>query len=377
MSRFGNQLKLRHDMKHIVKIAFLWLCAALILTACDRNRHTPEPEPQKEPISFSALSQTPAVKADDGTTPLSEYHEDFGVWGIARHSLYSPYILWETPMIKVEAVHEKDEDGKDLPTSNFVPTSGAYWVQGYTYSFIAIAPYPIGDSAFSDLVATPTPQNTTTPDSFSFTIDMGEKYAPTAEGASPDFDFDLMGASAKSNEVGVASSQSAQNLSFNHLLTKLCVKVRFSGAEGTVTGMRLYNVDTKAQYELSLNNNAFAETPTILTDEMNVELAGNDFEQVTEGTGDAAKDWQVATIHLLPQNISDFQLYLDFKIGEDENEVVTRNFKANISAATANPDYGVNEWYNWNLTISANGIAFDVEVGPWSSAGDPEEFPID
>ena len=367
-------------MKHIVKIAFLWLCVALILTACDRNRHTPEPEPQKEPISFSALSQIPAVKADDGTTPLSEYHEDFGVWGIARHSLYSQYILWETsaqtPMIKVEAVHEKDADDKDLPTSNFVPTSGAYWVQGYTYSFIAIAPYPIGDSAFSGLVATPA-ANSTAHDSFSFTIDMGKKYAPTAENVAADFDFDLMGASAKSDEVGVASSQGAQNLSFNHLLTKLCVKVRFSGAEGIVTGMRLYNVDTKAQYKLSLNNNAFAETHTILTDEMNVELAGNDFVQVTEGTGDATKDWQVATIHLLPQNISDFQLYLDFKIGEGENEVVTRNFKANISAATANPDYGVNEWYNWNLTISANGIAFDVEVGPWSSAGDPEEFPID
>ena len=362
-------------MKHIVKIAFLMLGAVMILTSCDRNRHTPDPEPQKEPISFSALSQIPSVKADDGTTPLSEYHEDFGVWGIARHSLYSPYILWETsaqtPMIKVEAVHEKDADGKDLPTSNFVPTSGAYWIQGYTYSFIAIAPYPSGDDAFSGLVATPD-ANSTAHDSFSFTIDMGKKYAPTAENVAADFDFDLMGAAARSAEVEIASKQEAQNLSFNHLLTKLCVKVRFNGADGIVTGMRLYNVDTKAQYKLSLNNNAFAESHTILTDEMNVELAENDFEQVTEGTGDAAKDWQVATIHLLPQNISDFELYLDFQIGN----AVTSNFKVNIDAATANPNYGVNEWYNWNLTISAKGIAFDVELAAWGDGG-TEEFPID
>ena len=235
MSRFGNQLKLRHDMKHIVKIIFLWLCAVLILTACDRNRHTPT-TPDTSPLSFSALSQDPSVKADDNIKPLSVFHKDFGVWGIARHSSYSPYILWEDeeiPMVKVEAVLKNDPvTNEEIPTSEFVPVSGAYWIQGYTYSFIAIAPYPIGDSAFSDLAATPTPQNTTTPDSFSFTIDMGEKYAPTAEGASPDFDFDLMGAAAKSNEVGVASSQDAQNLSFNHLLTKLCVKVRFNGAEG-------------------------------------------------------------------------------------------------------------------------------------------------
>ena len=363
-------------MKHIVKIAFLMLGAVMILTSCDRNRHTPEPEPQKEPISFSALSQIPSVKADDGTTPLSKYHEDFGVWGIARHSLYSPYILWETsaqtPMIKVEAVQEKDADGKDLPTSNFVPTFGAYWIQGYTYSFIAIAPYPSGDDAFSGLVATPA-ANSTAHDSFSFTIDMGKKYAPAAENVAADFDFDLMGAAARSAEVEIASNQEAQDLSFNHLLTKLCVKVRFNRAEGTVTGMRLYNVDTKAQYTLSSNTDkTFAASHSPLTGQMNVDLGQNDFEQVAEGDDDETIDWQVATVHLLPQNIGDFELYLDFKIGD----VVTSNFKVNIGAATADPNYDMNEWYNWNLVISPKGIAFDVEVVGWGDGG-ADEFPID
>ena len=345
-------------MKHIVKIAFLWLCAALTLTACDRNRHTPEPEPQKEPISFSALSQEAPVKAGESTLNV-----DFGVWGIARYkdNTKPPYIPWLV-----------NEDGLMAQVSKEgVPVTGGYWFSGYTYNFIAIAPYPSGDDAFSDLVATPA-ANITAHDSFSFTIDMGKKYAPAAENVAADFDFDLMGAAARSAEVEIASKQEAQNLSFNHLLTKLCVKVRFNGADGIVTGMRLYNVDTKAQYKLSLNNNAFAESHTILTDEMNVELAGNDFEQVTEGTGDAAKDWQVATIHLLPQNISDFELYLDFQIGN----AVTSNFKVNIDAATANPNYGVNKWYNWNLTISAKGIAFDVELAAWGDGG-ADEFPID
>ena len=366
-------------MKHIVKIAFLMLGAVMILTSCDRNRHTPDPGAQAVPISFSALSQIPSVKADDGTTPLSEYHEDFGVWGIARHSLYSPYILWETsaqtPMIKVEAVHEKDADGKDLPTSNFVPTSGAYWVQGYTYSFIAIAPYPSGDDAFSGLVATPD-ANSTAHDSFSFTIDMGKKYAPTAENVAADFDFDRMGAAARSAEVEIASKQEAQILSFNHLLTKLCVKVRFNPAEGTVTGMRLVNVDTEADYEIALNaDNTTLDVIHKITSpatQMTVDFTENHFEEDEDTDGQI---WQVATVHLLPQNIGDFELYLDFEVGG----VQTNNFKVNIDAAKTSPNspvYDDNEWDNWNLVISPKGIAFDVEVVGWGDGG-ADEFPID
>ena len=79
-------------MKHIVKIAFLMLGAVMILTSCDRNRHTPDPGAQGVPISFSALSQEAPVKADD----LSDYHEDFGVWGIARYKdeTKPDYIPW-------------------------------------------------------------------------------------------------------------------------------------------------------------------------------------------------------------------------------------------------------------------------------------------
>ena len=94
MSRFGIQLKQRHDMKHMIKIVFLSLIAALTLSACERNRHTPDPGAQGVPISFSALSQEAPVKADD----LSDYHEDFGVWGIARYKddtepNYTPWLV--------------------------------------------------------------------------------------------------------------------------------------------------------------------------------------------------------------------------------------------------------------------------------------------
>lgn len=369
-------------MKHMTKTAFLSLCAALLLAACDRNRHTPEPEPQKEPISFSALSQIPAVKADDDTTPLSEYHEDFGVWGIARHSLYSPYILWETsaqtPMIKVEAVHEKDEDGKDLPTSNFVPTSGAYWVQGYTYSFIAIAPYPIGDSAFSDLVATPTPQNTTTPDSFSFTIDMGEKYAPTAEGASPDFDFDLMGASAKSDEVGVASSQGAQNLNFHHLLAQININVQLkdpsTGSQlGTVSKVRLQGVYTKLSYALSCNAKGEFVVQTI-------EPTSNPQKEVIFTADESSATSFQQSLNVVPQEISDYKLYLDFTLGTGEEAVSFTDFFVDIANASSQPadkKYQRNQVYNWNITIGPKeDISFTITVTRWGEQPVGDEIEI-
>ena len=349
-------------MKHIVKIAFLMLGAVMILTSCDRNRHTPDPGAQGVPISFSALSQEAPVKAGESTLNV-----DFGVWGIARYkdNTKPDYIPWLV-----------DEDGLMAQVSKEgVPVTGGYWFSGYTYNFIAIAPYPSGDDAFSGLVATPA-ANSTAHDSFSFTIDMGKKYAPAAENVAADFDFDLMGAAARSAEVEIASKQEAQNLSFNHLLTKLCVKVRFNPAEGTVTGMRLVNVDTEADYKIALNaDNTTLDvihTITSTATQMTVDFIENHFEEDEDTDGQI---WQVATVHLLPQNIGDFELYLDFEVGG----VQTNNFKVNIDAAKTSPNspvYDDNEWYNWNLVISPKGIAFDVEVVGWGDGG-ADEFPID
>ena len=349
-------------MKHIVKITFLMLGAVMILTSCDRNRHTPDPGAQGVPISFSALSQEALVKAGESTLNV-----DFGVWGIARYkdNTKPDYIPWLV-----------DEDGLMAQVSKEgVPVTGGYWFSGYTYNFIAIAPYPSGDDAFSGLVATPA-ANSTAHDSFSFTIDMGKKYAPAAENVAADFDFDLMGAAARSAEVEIASKQEAQNLSFNHLLTKLCVKVRFNPAEGTVTGMRLVNVDTEADYKIALNaDNTTLDvihTITSTATQMTVDFIENHFEEDEDTDGQI---WQVATVHLLPQNIGDFELYLDFEVGG----VQTNNFKVNIDAAKTSPNspvYDDNEWYNWNLVISPKGIAFDVEVVGWGDGG-ADEFPID
>ena len=83
-------------MKHTIKIVILFLCAVLVLNACNKKNHTPDMPDQKTLIGFTPLSQDAAVKALADNN-LANYHQDFGVWGIASQNNISnptPYILW-------------------------------------------------------------------------------------------------------------------------------------------------------------------------------------------------------------------------------------------------------------------------------------------
>lgn len=335
-------------MKHTTPIAILALSAALTLASCDVNRHTPEPEDQKVPLSFSALSQTTPTKAD-GTTPFN--HSDFGVWGIARKTGNTqPYILWEaavmSPVIK--------------SGSGYYPQDAAYWISGYKYKFIAIAPWEDWQGVESSISVT----STSGSEKVQFDYDMAAKYGN--DDTQRDLDFDLMAAVGHNEVVGPAASHSSvQDLNFHHLLARVCIAVNFEGTTGTVDEMRLLNVDTKAIFDISFNasnaiNIGYTPVsnilPALTADEMNL--------VIKPGDQDEDSKWPV---HILPQKITDFELYLDFSIGG----VKTENFKINLEAAKYDKEgnaveYLRNKWYNWNITINPRGISFDVSVEPWA-----------
>ena len=347
-------------MKHIVKIAFLMLGAVMILTSCDRNRHTPDPGAQGVPISFSALSQEAPVKADD----LSDYHEDFGVWGIARYKDdtepdYTPWLVnKQNQMCKV--------------TSQGVPETGAFWFSGYKYNFIALAPYDLGTSA----TLTFTEETATSNDALTLAFSMADKYAAS------DFDFDLMGAVGEKT-VAEAKNAGSQSLVFWHLLAKLRINVIFSGVtNASVTGLRLHNVATERSYSITDVNGVFdvsyvtttdGQTPVTLTLDNTDESTEND---MLVGKDRQNRDCQYKELHIIPQSIGDFELDLDFKIGD----VQTNGYKLNLDAAKYTTTDGVktpvvyhhNQWYNWNITITPKGIGFDVTVTPWVDATDDE-----
>ena len=338
-------------MKQMIKIAFLPLCAVLLLAACDRNRHTPDPDTQKVPLSFSASSHNIPVKAEEpAVVPLE--HNSFGVWGIARKTGNTqPYILWETAAMSPV--------NKSSSGSGYYPRGEAYWISGYKYKFIAIAPWEEWQGVESSISVTSTSDS----EKVQFDYDMAAKYGDNDQ---RDLDFDLMATVGHNEVVGPAAShRSVQDLNFHHLLTRICITVNFEGTTGTVNEMRLLNVDTKARFDISFNaSNAINigytpvsnTSPALTADKINLVIKPGDQEEDSK--------WPV---HILPQKITDFELYLDFTIGG----VKTENFKINLEAAKYDKEgkaveYLRNQWYNWNITINPRGISFDVSVEPWA-----------
>ena len=300
------------------------------------------------------------MKADD----LSDYHEDFGVWGIARYKDdtqpdYTPWLVnKQNQMCKV--------------SSQGVPETGAFWFSGYKYNFIALAPYDLGTSA----TLTFTEETATSNDALTLAFSMADKYAAS------DFDFDLMGAVGEKT-VAEAKNAGSQSLVFWHLLAKLRINVIFSGVtNASVTGLRLHNVATERSYSITDVNGEFdvnyvtttdGQTPVTITLDNTDESTEND---MLVGKDKQNRDCQYKVLHIIPQIIEEFELDLDFKIGD----VQTNGYKLNLDAAKYTTTDGVktpvvylhNQWYNWNITITPKGIGFDVTVTPWVDATDDE-----
>lgn len=298
----------------------------------------------------------------------STLNVDFGVWGIARYkdNTKPDYIPWlvnnEGKMAKV--------------SSQGVPETGGYWFSGYTYNFIALAPYDLGTHSLS---FTPeTPETPASNDALSLAFSMADKYDAS------DFDFDLMGAVGEKT-VAEAKNAGSQSLVFWHLLAKLRINVIFSGVtNASVTGLRLHNVATERSYSITDVNGVFDVNYVTTTDGQTpppVTLTLDNTDESTEndmivGKDKQNRDCQYKELHIIPQSISDFELDLDFTI----DRVQTNGYKLNLDAAKYTTTDGVktpvvylhNQWYNWNITITPKGIGFDVTVTPWEDATDDE-----
>ena len=341
------------------------LAAIFCLCSCTEKQPTTAPEPENLPVGFRPMSQAVWVKSDP--QPLSDFHSDFGVWGIARHSeISSPYILWTSEGL----TQVTKNNAANAPANQYIPTEDAYWLSGYTYNFIAIAPYT--DSGLSNVNIVQTEESTSNaPDAMSFTFSLANKYEPSAASTPKVYDFDLMGAVAETH-VSKASTQGAQPITFWHLLSQININIIFVNDEGTtintgtVSQMRLLNIDTEADYTISFNNN----------NELDVRCLSNSNQQAnltfSSGTG---------IVNILPQNISDFEMYIDFTITDGSSsspKIVSYNdFKINLNIQnpTTNPNgtnppvYNNNESYSWNIKIGPKqNVSFKVEVAPWTSS---------
>ena len=202
---------------------------------------------------------------------------------------------------------------------------------------------------------TPSTDAQTGKDAITFTFDQGAKY--TAR----DFDFDLMGAVAST--AAITTKPTTQNLTFWHLFSQINIKVSFVDANGTavstgtVSQMRLCNVKSKADYTLTFGGaNNLSVACGSHTDDKTISLSGSS-----------------ATVHILPQRITEFELYLDFTL----DGAAFNDFKVNLNTTGHPTTYNWNEVYNWNIIIGPKAdISFSFTVLPW--VGDPvgDEIPI-
>lgn len=318
---------------------------ALVSQSCDKSNGAASTVEQKTLIDFAASSHEVATKG----TSLSKHHPDFGVWGIARKSGQMDYVLWEN-----SAMTKAVQKG----TSNvYTPIEDAFWLSGYTYNFLAVAPW---ESAAG--ITAITSGTTNGAESLSFSYSLADKYGA----ATPDYDFDLMAAVAQTT-TGV-NHTAAQPLTFWHLFAQICIKVEFVKADGTpaagsVSEIRLFDVDQVAAYTISSK-----QDHTI-----NVACQSGERQSAVNPIVFGASEQSTWTLNIVPQNRKAFKCFIDFTLGEGDAAVAYRDFELNLESAANPENYGYNDKVNWVIKIGPKAtISFKVEVAQWIDSVIPD-----
>lgn len=343
-------------MSNLNKIMTVSICALFTLATGCNKVHIDNNGNDRKLLLFSAESEENLTQNSTKATS-SAFPDAFGVWGIARRDdgiKQDPYILWnENSLIQVN----KNSLGI------YEPSSAAYWFSNHTYHFIAVAPFDI----YATDVITKEENSPSGADALEFEYSIAGKYTAKV------YNFDLMGAVAMSKVNVAATHPSSQDIVFKHLFSQINMNVYFKDGDRTIDGsvqkIRIRNVSTQGEYNITFDNyNSLKVTCTDQAVKQEIVFASE--------TEDGLAFPQ--TLHILPQNVSEFELYLDFKIGSGAEALTMNDFKVNLSTANNTPSfYDYNQSRNWNITISPKAsISFTIDVAPWvkSNVGDELEI---
>ena len=190
-------------MKLEIRPLILMLCAALMLTTACKKPPIPTEDPQPSVVDFRASSQATWVK---GSTEENDFpYSSFGVWGIARQNNLI-YNLWGNSSLMNVVTNA---------AGSYVPNEPAYWLNGYTYNFLAVAPFFDDDKDFN--IRPISPSTSSGEDVMTFVFDISNRYK------NGEYDFDLLGA-ADQTYVDKGGYNTAQELTFWHLLSQVEIK---------------------------------------------------------------------------------------------------------------------------------------------------------
>ena len=353
------------------KIFICFLFAALLITAGCRKDDTPAEV--KTPVGFRAMSQDVLVKSGDVPVRKSLYEygiNTFGVWGISRNDLNVQY-LWNQPAanntVQLVPVTAETVNGEEI----YVPAEDGYWFSNSTHDFLALASAEPGTTnTFGTTGLSVTHTNATTGAQsdpvMTFTYDMSSQYDANS------YTYDLLGAAAR--KVVERSIPASQDLIFWHLFSQINISVKFVDANGNdITGngstldkVRLTGVNTRGNYTISYGGTD--ANPHALN--CNVNTHANP----TELTFTSAP-----TLNILPQDISGFSLFLDFKMKVGNVETYMTDFEIDLTPAKKKAEvvlesgqktspYIFNNLYNWIISISPKlSVGFTVTVEKWES----------
>lgn len=345
-------------MSNLNKIMTVSICALFALATGCNKVHIDNNGNDRKLLLFSAESEENLTQNSTKATSSALPEDfDFGVWGIARRDdgiEQDPYILWrENSLIQVN----KNSSGI------YEPSSAAYWFSNHTYHFIAVAPFDIDATDVN--VITEEENSSSGADALEFKYSIAGKYTAN------DYDFDLMGAVAMSKVDVAATHPSSQDIVFKHLFSQINIKVSFKEGDRTIDGsvqkIRIRNVSTQGEYNITFDNDNSLKV-TCTDQAVNQEIV-------------FASETALAfpqTLHILPQDVSKFELYLDFKIGSGAEALTMNDFKVNLSTANNTPSfYDYNQSRNWNITISPKAsISFTIDVAKWVDSNVEGELEI-
>lgn len=339
------------------------ICALFALATGCNKVHIDNNGNDRKLLLFSAESEENLTQNSTKATYSALPYEDFGVWGIARRDdgiEQDPYILWrENSLIQVN----KNSSGT---SEIYEPSSAAYWFSNHTYHFIAVAPFDIDATDVN--VITKEENSSSGPDALEFKYSIAGKYTAN------DYDFDLMGAVAMSEVNVAATHSSSQDIVFKHLFSQINMNVYFKDGNKTIDGsvqkIRIRNVSTQGEYNITFDNDNSLIVTCTADQPVNQEIV------FTSETEDGLAFRQ--TLHILPQDVSKFELYLDFKIGSGAEALTMNDFKVNLSTANNTPSfYDYNQSRNWNITISPKAsISFTIDVAKWVDSNVEGELEI-
>ena len=349
-------------MKIEKKISLLFLFVALLATAACGKEETPTAE-EKTPVGFRAMSQAASVKSgSDAQFP----YDNFGAWGIARQDGLI-YNLWGDSSL-MEVYDPEGRIANKITTSKtprvFTPRTEAYWINGYTYNFLAVAPHNDPDFSFNGITTEEQQTSDAPVDYMSFSYDLAGKYV------SKIYDFDFLGAAARTSNNSGGRTQS-QDLIFWHLFSKINITVKFVDGENkevtstTLDKVVINGVKTAGSFTLSYGG----------TEEKSYALNCVPSNQSNPTSLEFAA---APSLNIIPQDISDFSMFIDFTMKSGDTDVIVKNFEIDLTTAkdaaydstTESSPYSFNNWYNWNITIgSKQVVTFTVSVNKWDDGG--------